>query len=120
MLAAMIPVVYSMSVGEPTFIPFDEHQRKEILLTISQSMLGMLLLSNMSFHVVEAAGIFLLWLLQFLIPGLHTPVTLIYFAWCGYEIAVSLAKRRRVAALVAFANLWKVHGRRSGRSTGGS
>jgi len=120
MLAAMIPVVYSMSVGEPTFVPFDEHQRKEILLTISQSMLGMLLLANMSFHVVEAAGIFLLWLLQFLVPGLHTPVTLIYFAWCACEIAVILVKRRRVAALVAFADLWKVHGRRPGHRAGGS
>lgn len=117
-LAAMIPMVYSMSVGEPTFVPFDEHQRKEILLTISQSMLGMLLLANMSFHIVEAGGIFFLWLLQFLVPGLHTPVTLIYFGWCAYEVAVILVKRRRVAALAAFADLWKVHGRRP--SAGGS
>ena len=109
-LAAMIPAVYSMSVGEATFVPFDDHQRKEILLTISQSMLGMLLLWNMSFHIAEAGGIFLLWLLQFLVPGLHTPVTLVYFAWCGYEIAVTLF-RRRVAALDAFVELWKVHGR---------
>jgi cation:H+ antiporter len=112
MLAAMIPTVYSMSVGEATFVPFDDHQRKEILLTISQSMLGMLLLSNMSFHIVEASGIFLLWLAQFLVPGLHTPVTLIYFAWCAYEIAATLLRRRGVAALHEFARLWKVHGRR--------
>jgi len=120
MLAAMIPIVYSFSIGHATFVPFDDHQRKEILLTISQSMLGMLLLSNMSFHIVEACGIFILWLAQFLIPGLHTPVTLIYFGWCAYEIVVTLIQRRRVAALDAFGRLWKVHGRRPERHRGGS
>ena len=116
MLAAMIPTVYSLSVGHATFLPFDDYQRKEILLTLSQSLLGMLLLSNMSFHLVEAGGIFLLWLAQFLVPGLHTPVTLIYFAWSAYEIFMALFVRRRVAALSAFADVWSQHGRKSKRT----
>ncbi|HEU4403281.1 MAG TPA: hypothetical protein VFT43_14385 [Candidatus Polarisedimenticolia bacterium] len=110
MLAAMIPVVYSFSVGAPSRIPFNDFQLREILLTVAQSMLGMLLLSNMSFHIVEAAGIFALWGLQFLFPHLHEPVTIIYFGWVAYEIFVSLVVRRRVAALVAFVHLWKAHG----------
>ena len=111
MLAAMIPIVYSVSQGHVMVVPFDPAQRKEILLTVSQSLLGMLLLSNMSFHIVEACGIFLLWLSQFLVPGLHTPVTLIYFAWSAYEIIMILFVRRRVAAITAFIALWKAHGR---------
>ncbi len=109
MLAAMIPIVYSFSVGHPTHIPFDDHQRKEILLTIAQSMLGMLLLLNMSFHMFEACGIFFLWGLQFAVPGLHNEVTVLYFAWVAYEILAILVKRRKVAALSAFARLWKTH-----------
>ena len=111
MLAAMIPAVYSLSIGHVTEVPFDDHQRKEILLTISQSLLGMLLLSNMSFHLAEAAGIFCLWLAQFVVPGLHTPVTLVYFGWSACEILATLFVRRRVAAVTAFVDLWRAHGR---------
>jgi len=111
MLAAMIPAVYSLSQGHVMFVPFDDQQRKEILLTIAQSLLGMLLLSNMSFHIVEASGIFVLWGSQFLVPGLHTPVTLVYFAWSAYELIMILFVRRRVAAVTAFITLWKAHGR---------
>lgn len=115
MLAAMIPLVYSLSVGVPSFIPFDAFQRKEILLTVAQSMLGMLLLANMSFHIFEAAGIFGLWGLQFVRPHLHEEVTLLYFIWVGYELFMTIVVRRRLEALVAFHHLWKSHGaRRSG------
>ena len=109
MLAAMIPIVYSFSVGFPTHIPFDSFQRAEILLTVAQSMLGMLLLSNMSFHIVEAGGIFLLWGLQFARPHLHTEVTIIYFAWVAYEVFVTLVVRRRLAAFGAFMHVWRAH-----------
>jgi cation:H+ antiporter len=107
MLAAMIPVVYSVSAGRVMFVPFDDHQRAEILLTVAQSLLGMLLLSNMSFHVVEAAGIFVLWFSQFVRPDLHTAVTLIYLAWSAVEVIVILTVRRRIAAVVAFVDLWR-------------
>ena len=113
MLAAMIPIVYSFSVGAPTHIPFDGFQRAEILLTIAQSMLGMLLLSNMSFHIVEAAGIFFLWGLQFARPHLHTEVTGIYFAWVAYELFVTLVVRRRLAALGAYLRVWRTHAARA-------
>ncbi len=112
MLAAMIPIVYSLSVGRATFIPFDDFQKKEILLTIAQSMLGMLVLANMSFHIVEASGIFLLWGVQFVRPNLHEEVTLIYFAWVAYELFMNIVVRRRLAALTTFAHLWKSHGAR--------
>ena len=113
MLAAMIPIVYSFSVGAPTHIPFDAFQREEILLTIAQSMLGMLLLSNMSFHIVEAGGIFVLWGLQFARPHLHTEVTIIYFAWVAYEVFMTLVIRRRMAAFGAFKRVWRMHAART-------
>jgi cation:H+ antiporter len=113
MLAAMIPIVYSFSVGAPTHIPFDAFQREEILLTIAQSMLGMLLLSNMSFHILEAGGIFVLWGLQFARPHLHTEVTIIYFAWVAYELFMTLVVRRRLAAFGSFMRVWRMHAART-------
>jgi len=113
MLAAMIPIVYSFSVGSPTHIPFDEFQRAEILLTVAQSMLGMLLLSNMSFHIVEAGGIFVLWGAQFAQPHLHNEVTIVYFAWVGYELFMTIVVRRRLAALDAFGRVWRAHATRT-------
>ncbi|HUD72339.1 MAG TPA: hypothetical protein VMQ62_10285 [Dongiaceae bacterium] len=115
MLAAMIPMVYSMSQGHLTHVPFDHEQRKEILLTVAQSLLGMLLLSNMSFHLVEACGIFILWGAQFVRPDLHVPVTIAYFAWSAVEVGIALFVRRRVAAVGAFAALWREHRGRSAR-----
>jgi cation:H+ antiporter len=113
MLAAMIPIVYSFSVGAPSRIPFDEFQRSEILLTVAQSMLGMLLLSNMSFHIVEAGGIFALWGAQFVQPHLHAEVTIVYFAWVVYELFVTIVVRRRLAAFQAFARVWRAHAART-------
>jgi len=110
MLAAMIPVVYSLSIGAPSSIPFDDFQRKEILLTIAQSTLGLMLLMNMEFSIIEAAGIFLLWGAQFLVPHLHEEVTWIYFGWVAFELTVTLAQRRRFLALTAFVRVWKRHG----------
>lgn len=112
MLAAMIPVVYSMSIGAPSSIPFDDYQRKEILLTIAQSALGLMLLMNMSFNIFEAGGIFVLWGAQFLVPDLHEEVTVLYFAWVAFELTMTVVVRRRALALEAFVRLWKIHGRR--------
>ena len=113
MLAAMIPIVYSCSVGTPSYVPFDDLQRREILLTVAQSMLGMLLLANMSFHLFEAGGIFILWAVQFVRPHLHTEVTIIYFSWVAYELFMTLIVRHRLAALSAFARVWRTHGGRA-------
>jgi cation:H+ antiporter len=118
MLGAMIPIVYSFSIGAPSHIPFDDFQRKEILLTISQSMLGLMLLANMSFHIIEAAGIFFLWALQFAVPNLHGEVTAIYFAWVAYEAFMSLVINRQFLALSTFARIWRAHGSRRAASSG--
>ena len=112
MLAAMIPLVYSLSIGAPTPVVFDDFQKKEILLTIAQSLLGLLLLSNMSFHIIEATGIFCLWGLQLVRPHLHGEVTIIYFAWAAYELIMTVIVRRKVQAIIAFGHLWKKHGSR--------
>jgi cation:H+ antiporter len=101
-LAAMIPIVYSFSVGHPAALPFDGDQRHEILITILQSMLGMLILSNMRFAFWEAALLFVLWFAQFLNPGLRNEIAWIYAIWGGVLVVDSIADPTRWRAQILF------------------
>ena len=80
-LAAMIPIVFSIARGEPAALPFDGIQRDEILLTVMQSVVAVLLLINMRFEWWNAALLFLLWLVQFLVADWRTEVTVVYALW---------------------------------------
>jgi cation:H+ antiporter len=111
-LAAMIPMVYCASLGHVEGIPFDAHQRSEILLTLAQGYLGFLLLVNMEFDWIEAIGLFGLWFLQFAVPDSRHVVTAIYFAWCAWEILRRMTGKRAWTAFTLFPELWK-HGRSS-------
>ena len=84
-LAAMIPIVYSISLGHPAASP-------------STSTSGWSSCSPCAEHArhvpadqprlrgYEAVGLFVLWFAQFLFPGSHEVVTVLYVAWCGVEI----------------------------------
>ena len=84
-LAAMIPLVYGYSHlrhhGVWVDFHFDEAQRLEVLITLFQTALGMLLLAKMEFAALDAAILFVLWLAQFLRPSLRDEVTIVYGAW---------------------------------------
>ena len=109
-LVAMIPMVYCWSLGAVAPIPFDAHQRMEILLTLAQGFLGFLLLINLRFHWYEAVGLFVLWLFQFMFPNSHVFVTGVYFAWCGVELVRALLGRRPLTAFKVLPELLR-HGR---------
>jgi cation:H+ antiporter len=109
-LAAMIPIVYAISLGHPQAIAFDQHQRAEILLTLAQGTLGFLLLVNLEFNWLEATGLFVLWLVQFAIPASREVVTFVYFAWCGLELLRIMKGGGPWTAFRAFPHLWR-HGR---------
>ena len=106
-LAAMIPIVYSMSVGQVTALPFDGAQREEILITILQSVLGVLILSNMRFAFWEAALLFVLWFAQFLNPALRDEISWIYAIWAGVLVVDSIADPTRWRAQQLFVELLK-------------
>ncbi len=82
-LAATLPIVYSAYSGEVRAIHFDDFQRAEILLTLSQSMVASVLLMNMHFALLEAAGLFVLWLVQFLWADSRELITVINFIWAA-------------------------------------
>src|SRR5207249_4125841 len=104
-LAAMIPIVYSLSLGRFAAVPIAPH-RAELLLTLVQSMLGVVMLANFRFQAHEAFGLFALWFAQFLVPGWRDVVTVLYAAWLVVELASSAWRPGRLRAFRVFPTLW--------------
>lgn len=110
-LSAMLAVIYCISKGEVTALPFDEFQRLEILLTILQAFLGWLFLASMSLRAYEAAGLFGLWVVQFVRPSLRHEMLLVYGAWIAFELARVALGRQKIRAFEAMARVWKARRR---------
>jgi cation:H+ antiporter len=112
-LAAMIPIVYSLARGEPSAIPLAEH-RVELLLTLLQSALGVIILANFDFHGYEALGLFGLWLAQFLVPHWREEICWLYGAWLAVELTSSIWRPGRLRAFPVFVQLCRESGPRRG------
>jgi cation:H+ antiporter len=106
-LSALLAVIYSLSRGEPSALPFDEFQRLEILLTILQAFLGWLFLASMGLQAYEAAGLFLLWVVQFVVPSLRHEMLWIYSAWITLELALMALGKKKLLAFSAFGRVWR-------------
>jgi cation:H+ antiporter len=104
LLSAMLPVV--LSLGHRSIVPltFDSEQRLEYIMTLGQQLLGLMFLINLEFAWWEAAGLFVLWLVQFIFSvgsmgtEVHWWVTYAYFGWAALEVL----KTRKVRAWKAF------------------
>ncbi len=113
LLAAMLPITYSLSRGEMAAIPLDGLQKAELALTLAQGLLGLLFLMRMKLEWWEAAGLFLLWAVQFAFSavgtGVHLVMTLLYLAWCAVEIVRMAARREAPPAVHLFGVMWSKH-----------
>jgi cation:H+ antiporter len=88
-------------------VPLDGMHRHEVLLTILQSLLGMILLLNMRYSMGEAAMIFAMWFVQFVVPSLRVEIMFVY----GFLILGGLVQlfrgRRGISAFRIFARQWR-------------
>ncbi len=123
LLAAMLPITYSLSRGAASTIPLDGEQQLELLLTLGQSLLAALFLVDMRVKWWEAAGLFTLWFIQFAFSPLesrtgtvgfiadhiHLWTTVAYFAWSALEIVRLLTGGRQARAFQLFQVMWKRH-----------
>jgi cation:H+ antiporter len=109
LLAAMLPIVLSISAGAITPIQFDAQQRLELLMTLGQALVGMMFLLNMELAWWEATVLFVLFLIPFASSATAPYVTGAYFAWTAIELLRMLLGRRKPEALVQFAKVWKMH-----------
>src|SRR6266568_8004559 len=105
-LAAMIPLVYGYShyrhTGTWADFPFDTGQRTEIILTLLQTGLGMVVLANMKFDWFDATALFVLWLVQFLAPHLREEVSVAYALWIVILLVGFVIKRKPLLAAQYF------------------
>ena len=104
-LAAMIPLVYSFSLGHVASIPLQEH-RAELMLTLLQGSLGMVLIANFTFHAYEALGLFVLWFVQFWVPSWREEISIVYALWLVVEIGSATWRPERLKAFAALPRLW--------------
>jgi len=110
LLPAMLAIVFSMSRGTPSTIPFDSQQELELLLTLGQSLLSAVFLLNMRLAWWEAAGLFGLWIVQFAFTtAVHDVIMATYFIWSAVEIVRIARRRERAPALRLFAEMWRRH-----------
>jgi len=80
-LAATIPIVFSVARGGPSSLELDPMQRREILLTVVQSVVAVLLLARMRLTWWDATGLFVLWLVQFVVAEWREEIALVYALW---------------------------------------
>jgi cation:H+ antiporter len=109
LLVAMLPVVYSISVGAVSTIRFDGQQRLQLWMTLGQALVGLMFLINMELAWWEAAVLFGLFVIALAIPASAMVVTIAYFVWAGVELARMVLGRGRAAAFVCFIETWKMH-----------
>jgi len=126
LLTAMLPIVFSLSRGTPTAILFDSQQKLELLMTLGQSALGTLFLVSMELLWWEAALLFALWLIQFLLSPvpqsasfwgtlathIHMYITWAYWVCAAVEVGRLLIGWRKPVAFVQFTRMWRAHVRR--------
>lgn len=111
LLAAMLPVVLSVSMGHVAAIPLDAVQSRELSMTLAQSLLGALFLVNMELAWWEAAGLFVLFVVQlgFSVGStgsiVHTVITWLYWLWCAVEGVRLLSGNRKAIALRHFVDV---------------
>jgi cation:H+ antiporter len=68
LLIGMLPVVYAVSAGRLGPMDMDQRQVEEMFLTAAQSLFAVAILANLSFSLIEAIVIFLLFATQLLVP----------------------------------------------------
>lgn len=107
LLVAMMMFVFCYSKGAIAGFELDAHQRSELLLTWIQSLLAFLMLIDLSFRYYEAILLFVLWLTQFVLPGIREEITWIYGALCLIYFFLILSKRRKISSYYAFKDLLK-------------
>ncbi len=99
MLAAMIPIVYNLSLGHLQPVVFDQMHWTELALTIAQSALAGLFLLDLHFSLMESTAIFVLWLAQFVYAPLREEIMWVYVAWFAIELILVIYRYLRTGYL---------------------
>jgi cation:H+ antiporter len=102
LLVGALPLVFAFSGGHLGPMVLDERQREEIFLTSAQSVFGLLIIANYSFGLMEALGLFSLFIVQLFLPSPHARwiFAWTYLALGAWMFAVNRETRRGLVALL--------------------
>jgi len=78
LLVGTIPLVYSISLGSIGYVPLDERQNHEVLLTAAQSIFAVAMLVDLRVRLWEMAVLFGLFIAQLLYPDIRVEVSIAY------------------------------------------
>jgi cation:H+ antiporter len=109
LLTAMLPIIYSMSVGAVTPIALDAKQQLELWLTLGQAAIALVFLLNMKLAWWEATVLGVLFAIPFFSSAAEPVITWIYFGWAGVEVVRMLFGNRKPQAFPLFVKVWKDH-----------
>jgi len=109
LLAAMLPIIYSMSEGAVTPIALDAKQQLELWLTLGQAAVALVFLLNMELAWWEATMLGVLFAIPFFSSASEPVITWIYFGWAGVEVVRMFVGHRKPQAFPLFAKVWRDH-----------
>ncbi len=114
LLVAMLPAVYSLSLGAPSGFAFNDAQKTELLLTVGQSFVSMLFLLNMYFSWREAIAMFALFAVQFVLPAFlgdeaRRYIAWAFFIWTAGGLILFAIRRPKINAVSSFLRTWREH-----------
>ena len=87
LLIGMLPIVYAVSAGSAAGMRMDARQVEEMFLTAAQSIFAVAVLANLSFSLLEALIVFVLFWTQLLFPD---PQFRFYYSFLYVVLAVGL------------------------------
>jgi cation:H+ antiporter len=94
LLIGMLPVVFAVSAGRLGPMELDQRQIEEMFLTAAQSLFAVAILANLSFSLVEAAIVFLLFSTQLFFPD---PLFRFYYSFLYVVLALGMVLLKRDA-----------------------
>lgn len=113
-LLAMIPIVFSFSVGSVSSIPLDSivvgtsfTVATEFLLTIAKSFYASVFLLKLRFTWFEALSLFILWLIQFVWVTSRPIMIWVYFGLAALELIVY--RKEITKAFSGFKHIFTFH-----------
>lgn len=94
LLIGMLPVVFAISAGRLGPMEMDQRQIEEMFLTAAQSLFAVAILANLSFSLVEATVVFVLFSTQLFFPD---PLFRFYYSFLYIALAVGIAVLKKDA-----------------------
>ncbi len=96
LLVGMLPLIYSIALGEPSAFPLDVRQQHEVFLTAAQSVFAIALLLDLSLGIYGAVLIFVLFTVQAILPETRLLIGYLYLA---LTLVAILESRKRIGPI---------------------